>query len=361
MSSPQRIPASVVAQALRPGSAPGGARWDAVLDARSPAEFAEDALPGAQSWPVLDNEQRARVGTLHKSDAFAARTLGAALVARNIAAHLESRLVGIGREWRPLVYCWRGGQRSGSLATVLAEIGFRVGVLDGGYRAFRREVLAALEDAGAGLAFTVIAGTTGSGKSRLLAALAAAGAQVLDLEGLACHRGSVLGALPDRPQPSQKAFETALWQALAAFDPAQPVFVESESRMVGRLRLPLALVERMRAAPCVQLELPLAARVQLLIEDYAHLAADPVPLVQALTALKAVRGTQQVQAWQALAERGATGQLVEELLVTHYDPIYRRSMAGHFTRYGDAPVLHAADASAPALAALARQLLEGRP
>jgi tRNA 2-selenouridine synthase len=356
MSPPTRVGAAEVAASfLLPAGAPG--RFGAVLDARSPGEFAEDRLPGAVNWPVLDDTERARIGTEYASDSFEARKHGAALVARNIARHLDAHLGGIARDWRPLVYCWRGGQRSGSLAAVLGEIGFRVAVLEGGYRAFRREVVAALDAAGAGLAFTVIAGTTGSGKSRLLAALAAQGAQVLDLEALACHRGSVLGALPGQPQPSQKAFETALWQALRAFDPARPVFVESESRVVGRLRLPLALVECMRAAPCVQLELPVAARVQLLLEDYAHFAQpDPAPLCEALLALKAVRGAEQVAQWQAMAREGAVPQLVEELLLKHYDPIYRRSMSAHFHGFEAAPVLHADDGSQAALAAVARAL-----
>jgi tRNA 2-selenouridine synthase len=356
MSPPVRIAAAEFVTRL--GAPPA---HSAVLDARSPAEFAEDRLPGAHNWPVLDDAERALIGTRYAHDAFEARKQGAVLVARNIARHLEAHLVGVGRDWRPLVYCWRGGQRSGSLAAVLAEIGFRVAVLDGGYRAFRREVVAALDGAGSGIAFTVIAGTTGSGKSRLLAALAHEGAQVLDLEGLACHRGSVLGALPGQPQPSQKAFETTLWQALRALDPTRPVFVESESRVVGRLRLPLALIERMRAAPCVQIAMPLAARVQLLIEDYAHLTADPAPLCEALDALRTVRGAAQVAQWQEFARQGATARLVEELLVLHYDPIYRRSMAGHFETYAHAPVLAAADGSPAALQALARELIARNP
>ncbi len=356
MSLPTRVAANAAIGALATGGT-----YDAVIDVRSPGEFAEDRLPGAVNWPVLDDAERADIGTRYASDAFEARKAGAALVSRNIARHLEQHLQPLVRSWRPLVYCWRGGQRSGSLATVLSEIGFRVAVLDGGYRAFRREVLAWLETAGTGLRWIVIAGTTGSGKSRLLAALAAEGAQVLDLEGLACHRGSVLGALPGRPQPSQKAFETTLWQALQALDPARPVFVESESRVVGRLRLPLALVERMRAAPCVQVQMPMPARVQLLIEDYTHLTADPAPLCEALNALRTIRGAAQVAQWQEFARRGELARLVEELLVLHYDPIYRRSMAGHFTAYDRAPVLSATDGSPMALSRLARELIALEP
>lgn len=228
--------------------------FDAIVDARSPAEFAEDRLPGAVNWPTLDDGERQVVGTIYKQTSpFDARKLGAAMASRNIATHIERELADKARDWQPLVYCWRGGQRSGSLALVLGQIGFRVHLLAGGYRAFRKSVIAALETLPAALELRVICGTTGSGKSRLLAALAGAGAQVLDLEGLACHRGSVLGLAPGDEQPGQKAFETRLWHALRGLDPARPVFVESESRQVGRLRVPDALLQRMRAGACLRL------------------------------------------------------------------------------------------------------------
>ncbi len=225
------------------------AEFDAVIDARSESEFAEDRLPGAVNWPTLNDAERALVGTEYKQvSAFDARKRGAALAAQNIARHIQQHVQPLPRGWRPLVYCWRGGQRSGSLAAVLSEIGFAVTVLDGGYRGFRRAVMAELDTLPQRLSFNVLAGRTGSAKSRLLQALAAEGAQVLDLEALACHRGSVLGLVPGERQPSQKAFETAIWQALAALDPSRPVFAEGESRTIGRLRVPEALLLALRAA-----------------------------------------------------------------------------------------------------------------
>ena len=202
----------------------GLGRFHAVIDARSPSEFALDHLPGAVNWPSLDDEERRLVGTEYKQvSPFEARKRGAVLVARNIARHLEREAQDLPREWRPLVYCWRGGQRSGALALVMGQVGFDVHVLEGGYREFRRRVVSALETAGTDLDLRLICGKTGSGKSRLLQALAAQGAQVLDLEALAQHRGSVLGSLPGAPQPSQKRFETLLWQQLQAFRRDQPV------------------------------------------------------------------------------------------------------------------------------------------
>ena len=249
--------------------------FDTIVDARSESEYAEDRLPGALNWPSLHDAERADIGTRYKQEsAFDAKKRGAALVARNIAAHLEREVADKPKGWSPLVYCWRGGKRSGALGTVLAEIGFRVRVLEGGYRDFRRAVVAALEALPARLDLRVICGPTGSGKSRLLQALAAQGAQVLDLEALANHRGSVLGLVPGSAQPTQKHFDTCLWDALRRLDPARPIFVESESKKIGDLRVPEALIQRMRASPCLWLELGLEGRVALLIDEYHFFVAD---------------------------------------------------------------------------------------
>ncbi len=334
--------------------------FDAIIDARSQAEFALDRLPGAINWPSLTDEERVLVGTEYKQlSAFDARKRGAAMVARNIAAHIENQAAGLGQSWKPLVYCWRGGQRSGALATVLGQIGFTVNLLQGGYREFRRAMLLELQALPAGLAFHVLCGRTGSAKSRLLQTLAALGAQVLDLEALACHRGSVLGPLPGQPQPSQKAFETALWQSLLAFDPSRPVFAESESRTIGRLRVPEPLLERLRSAPCTQLLMPLPARVQFLLADYEHFVADTASFCERLEALRELRGAAVVARWQTQARTGQLAGVVEELLTTHYDPVYSRSMAKNYTGFDAASALELLDASPASLALAARQLLAG--
>lgn len=336
------------------------AAFDAVIDARSESEFAEDHLPGAGNWPTLNDAERAEIGTLYKQvSAFEARKRGAVVAARNIAAHVEREALGHPREWAPLVYCWRGGQRSGSLATVLDAIGFRVHVLEGGYREFRRAVLRELEALPAQRDLRVLCGRTGSGKSRLLVALATAGAQVLDLEALAQHRGSVLGLVPGEVQPSQKAFETALWLALRSFDATRPVWVESESRTIGRLRVPETLLARMRAAPCVVVQMPLPARVSLLMEDYGHFVRDAEATEAFCTRLQALRehrGGDTVARWQASARAGRHAEVVEELLVQHYDPIYERSMARNYAGYAGAPVLQLADGGPASLAEAAGYL-----
>ena len=335
-------------------------RFDTVIDARSPGEYALDRLPGAVNWPSLTDEERALVGTEYKQvSPFAARKRGAVLVARNIARHIETHAMARPRGWRPLVYCWRGGQRSGALATVLDQIGFTVHVLEGGYREFRRAILAELETLPAALSLRVVCGRTGSAKSRLLQALAAAGEPVLDLEALARHRGSVLGPLPGQPQPSQKAFETALWQALRSMAPERVVHVEGESRTIGRLRIPEALLQRLRAAPCVQVQMPLAARVAFLLEDYEHFVHDVDAFCERLAALREVRGAAVVERWQAAARGGQLATVVEELLAQHYDPTYERSMARNFAAFGAAPTINLADAAPATLAAAAAALATG--
>ncbi len=307
------------------------AEFDAVIDARSPAEYALDRLPGALNWPSLNDAERALIGTEYKQvSPFAARKRGAVLVARNIAAHVEREALDKPKDWRPLLYCWRGGHRSGALATVLGAIGFRVHLLAGGYQAFRRAVVAELDALPARFEWRVLCGITGSGKSRLLQRLAARGAQVLDLERLAEHRGSVLGLVPGRAQPTQKHFETQLWDALRRLDAARPVIVESESKKVGDLRVPEALVERMRAAPCVVLELPIEARVELLMQDYDFFVRDSAAFCERLDALRVLRGNEVVKGWQERARAGQLREVVRELLEQHYDPIYRRSMQNHF-------------------------------
>jgi tRNA 2-selenouridine synthase len=329
-----------------------------VIDVRSPAEFAEDHVPGALSCPVLSDEERAIVGTLHaQASAFEAKKLGASLISRNIAGIVE-RFRDRPREFAPLVYCWRGGQRSRSLAHVMSEIGWRAVQLEGGYRAYRRHVVAALGALPARFDYRVICGLTGSGKSRLLAALAREGAQTLDLEGLAKHRGSLLGDLPGDPQPSQKMFESLLLRALEALDPARVVFVESESKRIGRLQVPDALLAAMRGAPCARVELPRPLRVALLREEYAHFLADPSLLAERLAPLVPLRGRATIERWSALAASRDFDALVGELLDAHYDPIYARSIERNFPRSAEAVVVAPEGIGEDAYRRAARQLIQ---
>jgi len=308
--------------------------FDEVIDVRSPGEFALDHVPGALNCPVLDDEERARVGTMYKQDsAFDAKKEGAALVSRNIARHIEERFRERGRDWRPLVYCWRSGQRSASMAHVLREVGWDAATLEGGYRAYRREVLAQLDELPARFRYRVLCGATGSGKSRLLEALAAHGAQVLDLERLASHRGSLLGELPGEPQPSQKMFDSMVWRELKSFDAARRLYVEAESKKIGQLQVPAALLECMRAGECLRMEVPEPERVRFLIAEYKHFLIEPAALKARLGCLTPHYGHDVVGRWLEHVDSGAWPVLVADLLHTHYDPSYLRATTRNYLLY----------------------------
>ncbi|GEP30565.1 tRNA 2-selenouridine synthase [Sulfuriferula plumbiphila] len=335
------------------------AEFDEIIDVRSPGEYTDDHIPGALNFPVMDDAERARVGTIYKQvSAFDAKKIGAALVSRNIARHLEDYFADKPRGWKPLIYCWRGGGRSGSLAHVLKQIGFGAAQLDGGYKTYRRAVVAELDSLPGRFDFRVVCGPTGSGKSRLLQALLASGAQVLDLEGLAAHRGSVLGNLPDASQPPQKMFDSQLWWALQHFNPGRPVYVEAESKKIGLLRVPDALLARMREGGCVRVEVATPLRVALLKEEYAHFLANPAALKEKLDCLLGLYGQEIIARWNALAEQGAWDELVLALLERHYDPAYGKSTLKNYPHYTDTAPIVVENISPTGFLSAAQRILE---
>lgn len=299
--------------------------FDEIIDVRTPLEFADDHIPGAINAPVLSNEERVVVGTMYKQNPFEATRYGAALVAQNIAHHLQTTFADRPRSWRPMIYCWRGGKRSGSMTAWFNLIGWKARQLDGGYKTYRTEVLTQLQERPAQFQYRVLGGLTGSGKTRLLQALGQVGAQIIDLEGIAKHRGSLLGDLPGEAQPSQKSFESGLLTIMKRLDPAQPVFVESESKLIGRLRLPDALIRAMSAAPCVRVEASIEDRVAFLCDDYAALFNTPDFLKSRLEKLTPLMGKQTIADWFAMIDAGKKAELFRELIECHYDPAYRNS------------------------------------
>ncbi len=310
------------------------AQFSAIIDARSESEYALDRLPGAVNWPTLSDTERHEIGTHYKQvSAFEAKKRGAALAAKNIAAHIEREVLALPKGWKPLVYCWRGGKRSGSLALVLSEIGFEVSLIDGGYKAFRAAMVEDTARMAPLFQYRVVCGPTGSGKTRLLKALAEDGAQVLDLEALAEHRSSVLGRIPGRDQPSQKQFDMRIWHALRQLDPQRTVWVESESKKVGNVSVPDALMQALRASPCATLHTPLALRVQMLLEDYDNFVRDPDYFCQRLDVLRDLRGHAVVNRWQAWVRQGQFASVVQELLELHYDPGYESSTRRNFQHF----------------------------
>ena len=298
---------------------------DALIDVRSPAEFEHDHLPGAINLPVLDNGERARVGTIYvQQSPFLARKIGAALVFRNAAAHIENHLMGHDGGWRPLVYCWRGGQRSGAFAWMLGQIGWRADSIAGGYRSYRRLVNDSLYRSALPHRLILLEGYTGTAKTELLHLLQDRGVQMLDLEGLAGHRGSLLGEMADA-QPSQKAFETRLAVALNALDVARPVLVEAESSKIGTCSLPPSLWSAMKSAPRIEIAAPLEARAAYLVRAYADILSDAPRLKARLEHLRAFRGNAVVDDWFAMIDAGERRGLTRALMAQHYDPAYHKS------------------------------------
>jgi len=303
------------------------AGFDAIIDARSPAEFAEDHLPGALNLPVLNDAERARVGTHYvQVDRFEARKMGAALVIRNIASHLEGPLADRPGGWRPLVYCWRGGQRSGTFGWLLREIGWRPETLEGGYRSYRRLVAGMLYERSLATRLVVLDGMTCTAKTELLAGLGRIGLQVIDLEAMAAHRGSIFGGRPGG-QPSQKAFEGRIALRLAACDPARPVVVEAESSKIGDLLVPPAMWAAMGRAPRIRLEAPLAERAAYFPRAYPDLVADPAGFAALIGRLRQLHGAEQVSRWQQRVAEGAIVEVAADLMARHYDPRYAKSTA----------------------------------
>lgn len=299
--------------------------FDDIIDVRAPSEFAEDHVPGALSLPVLSDAERAEVGTVYvQKDPFLARKLGAALVARNAAHHLQTALADRDGGWRPLVYCWRGGQRSGSFASILAQIGWRVGLIEGGYKSYRRLVVRAMYDDTLPFRVVLLDGGTGTAKTEILSHLAAQGAQVLDLEAMAQHRGSLLGGRPEG-QPPQKSFESRIAMALAGLDPDRPVFIELESNKIGARIIPPSLWKAMQNADHIRIRAPLDARAKFLVHSYADLLQDGQTLDEKLLVLARFHGHDQVNDWRQMARGGAYEALARGLVQQHYDPSYNRS------------------------------------
>ena len=350
-------PISAEAAIERMGRSPNDNGFSDIIDARTEDEFALDHLPGAVNWPSLTNEERIRVGTLYKqASPFEANKVGAMLVAANIAKHIERSVMGLSKDWQPLLYCWRGGKRSGSLALVLGQIGFRVWLIEGGYKAFRAAMLQDITRLVSGLRFRIITGPTGSGKTRLLHALSACGAQVLDLEDLARHRSSVLGRIPGVPQPSQKHFDTLVWNTLRQFDSQKTVFVEAESKKVGNVVVPQALMDAMRQSPCIDLQLSEDERVKLLLEDYAFFANDQDLFAQRLDLLTELKGKAVVNAWRAQLEKAEVEPVVRDVLLHHYDPTYAKSVARNFVHYANAHAARLENRHSSSMQSLAMQL-----
>jgi tRNA 2-selenouridine synthase len=331
--------------------------YDLIIDVRSPSEYAEDHLPGAINLPVLDDDERAETGTLYKQvSSFIAKRRGAALTTANISRHLNTTLKDLPEGSRLLIYCWRGGMRSRSMALVLSSIGWKISLVQGGYQTWRRQIVAGLDKSTDPINIILLDGQTGSAKTAILKEMAALGAQTLDLEGIANHRGSAFGAHADTPQPGQKRFETLIWQDLRRFDLTQPVYVEAESSLVGKRRLPSRLWAEMKRAPRIIIEASTSARADYLVSAYPDLASNSRQLRASIDLLAPRHSGTQIAQWHQMAGSGHFQALAESLIITHYDTAYDRA------RQRRGPVqlhtIQATDLAQTTLTALAKAILE---
>ncbi|MHA7871587.1 MAG: tRNA 2-selenouridine(34) synthase MnmH [Hyphococcus sp.] len=330
------------------------ARFDALIDVRSPGEFTDDHIPGAINLPVLTDNERAEVGTIYKQQTtFGARRIGAGYVSQNIARHLEHFFADKPPSSQFLIYCWRGGMRSRSMATVLAEVGWRVAVLQGGYKTWRREVVGALRSGAEFENIVLLDGQTGAGKTEILQRCAELGLQCLDLEKFAAHRGSVFGA-EDNDQPSQKLFESRLWRSLREFDPSQAILVEAESNRIGRCEIPKRLWRSMQNAPCITVEADRQQRGAMIAKTYANFAACNDNLHDALNRLSRYHSKEQISEWRSMADARQLQALAISLIEAHYDPRYERARKRR--RAKPLACLSLADIKQPSLHSAAREI-----
>jgi len=299
--------------------------YDDIIDVRSSSEFAEDHIPGAINLPVLSDEERAEVGTIYVQDSrFRARRRGAALVSANISRHLQTFLVDKSADYRPIIYCWRGGMRSAAMATVLSEVGWSVAVLDRGYKAWRRRAVSVLREDPAPMKILLLDGQTGTAKTDILRALAGGGCQTLDLEDCAKHRGSVFGQHGVHPQPTQKFFESLLLSALDQLDLQRHIVVEAESNMIGKRLIPDRLANAMRSAPRIEIHADLQTRARYLVQVYSEFKKDAERLEASINALQPFHSRGTIERWLKLATEMKGEQLAAEIAEHHYDPLYSR-------------------------------------
>ena len=300
--------------------------FDEIIDVRSPDEFLVDHIPGALNFPVLDNDQRKKVGTTYKQvNPFEAKKLGAGLIAKNIGDHVVKHFSYKSKNYKPYIYCWRGGQRSKSLATILSAIGWRVALLRGGYKNYRSQVLDGFKNKVKHLSFIILGGVTGVGKTKVLNALQSMGHQVLDLEGLANHKGSLLGGLVDIKQPHQKYFESLIFQKLSSYEPTRPVWIESESHKIGDCSIPPCLWDVLKSCPVIELSAPTHERVQFLMDEYPHYVDETDKLKNHLKTSKRFVGSGEYKEFELAINKGEIEKAVVILLESYYDPSYKNA------------------------------------
>ena len=298
-------------------------KFDTIIDVRSPSEFANDHIIGAINCPVLSDQEREKVGTIYKKEStFKAKIIGSSLTARNIADHIEKYFLEQKGSWQPLIYCWRGGQRSKAFSIILSEVGWRTYQLNGGYKEYRNRVVKYFENIGSKLKIILISGKTGSAKTKILQNIGELGGQILDLEGLANHKGSLLGKMPGLEQPSQKLFESKLFNKLKELNLKKNIYVEAESSKIGNVHIPKSIWAKMIISPRIEIKADLKLRANFLVKDYDYMCNNSDLIYPLLNGLKKRLSKNLIDSWKDLIQKKNWDELTESFLQNHYDPSY---------------------------------------
>ncbi|MDG1467223.1 MAG: tRNA 2-selenouridine(34) synthase MnmH [Alphaproteobacteria bacterium] len=298
-------------------------KFDTIIDVRSPLEFIEDHIVGAINCPVLSDLERQKVGTIYKKESsFKAKIIGSSLTAKNIAFHIENKFMEKKGSWQPLIYCWRGGQRSKAFSIVLSEVGWRTNQLKGGYKEYRNQVINFLDNIGPKLKITLISGKTGSAKTKILKSIENEGGQILDLEGLANHKGSLLGKIPDLIQPSQKFFESLIFNKIQNLNLKDKIYIEAESSKIGNIHIPKSIWKKMIKSPRIEISANVELRAKFLVSDYDYMCNDPTLINPIIKGLKNRLSKELFDEWTNLIDRKKWFDLTKSFLENHYDPSY---------------------------------------
>ena len=295
--------------------------FNTIIDVRSPNEFQEDSIPKAINYPVLNDDERHKVGKIYSKNIFEARKIGAQIISKNISKILKC--LKINKSEKILIYCWRGGLRSLSLYLVLKNIGFDVQILNKGYKSFRGHINAFFKKEINEYEFNILSGLTGSGKTFFLDNLSHK-INIINLESLACHKGSILGNIPNILQPSQKKFESSIWYELYKKSSIKKIWVESESNKIGNVSLPKLLFEKMLKGNILKLNVPIDARAKFIIKDYNYFVKNNEYLDHALDVLKKFITFKE---YKILIHNYKTKDFisfVRNLLIFHYDKAYNK-------------------------------------
>ena len=295
--------------------------FEKIIDVRSELEFEEDAIPKSENFPVLNNYQRKRVGKIYKNDPFEARKIGATIIVKNIETFLKKN--SLSKSQNILIYCWRGGMRSLSLYLVLKNIGYKVTILDKGYKEYRSFINNFFINELRSIKFKILNGLTGTGKTFFLNKLSN-NFPVIDFEKLAGHKGSILGDIPGISQPTQKKFESRIWYNMFEYKFKSEFWAESESHRIGKLFIPNKLFDKMKKGKVFNLIVPKKTRVDFILKDYKYLLEQKKKLCNSLIILKKFIGEKEFKKLKEQIDKRNYNKFVLNLLDLHYDKVYKK-------------------------------------